>query len=437
MMSAMKSPNQSLVWIVCWILAMTTGFVPTVQSAESLITFDTAARQGLHRAWFAQIDVDRARNRVANWTLHQGHLFALTTAGTIHALDAETGETRWVARVGSPNRSTVGPAVNDSYLAVINGSRLHVLDIQDGHLIWSRAVGGAPAAAPALSKNYAYVALLTGRMEGYRLDDPLAKAWYYQSAGRIFQPPTATGQVVSWSTEWGYLYASLAETPGVLFRMETGDEIVAAPAEKGSYLYVASLNGYLYCIEGMIGSQRWRYSTGFPIISPPAIIGEKAFVASEAPALHALNTATGYSLWTTSGISQFVAQGSKHAYGMDQRGSLLILDNETGQIVGRIATGDNTRAIVNDQTDRIFLVSNRGLVQCLREMDATEPILYRKPASEENTPDEKAGAEETPAEEKPAEDKAEPTTTDEDDSSFEPNNAADEDNPFGDFNPFE
>jgi hypothetical protein len=45
--------------------------------------------------------------------------------------------------------------------------------------------------------------------------------------------------------------------------------------------------------------------------------------------------------------------------------------------------------LVNDQTDRIFLANDRGLVQCLREIGVNEPTLYRKP-TELATADEEA-----------------------------------------------
>jgi hypothetical protein len=41
-------------------------------------------------------------------------------------------------------------------------------------------------------------------------------------------------------------------------------------------------------------------------------------------------------------------------------------------------TAEGLHTLVNDQSDRIFLVNDRGLVQCLREIGAVEPTLYRK-----------------------------------------------------------
>jgi len=349
-------------------------------------------------------------------------------------MNAETGKTLWIAQVGDPNYPVVGPATNSKNVAVLNSTMLYMLDRQDGHVLWSRAVGSAAGAAPALSETFAYVGLINGRLEGYPLNAPQGDTWQYQSVGRIFHPPNATGQHVAWPTTSGYLYVGNADEARVFFRIETNEEIIAAPAEWGSLFYVASLNGYLYCYDGSTGGQLWRYSTGMPIISKPVVIDDKAFVASEMPALHAVDATTGDRLWTVDGAVQFVAQAGQHIYAADRHGNLLIIEKESGGIAGQINTGDGVYPILNDQSDRIFLVSDAGLIQCLHEIGADEPTFYRKTIVEEEAEkeEEQKADSNTPAEAAPAED----------DNPFGDEEPAVDDNPFGDAaveddNPFE
>ena len=241
--------------------------------------------------------------------------------------------------------------------------------------------------------------------------------------------------MVSWPSDQGLLYVGDAESPRVLFRVETNDEIVTAPAEREPYLYVASLDGYLYCFHELTGSEIWRYATGFAITSQPAIVGEKAFVASEGPSLHAVNALTGQPLWHVDGATQFVALGEQHTYTMNRHGTLIVLDNETGGIAGRLATGVGSSAIVNDQSDRIFIVNDRGLVQCLHEIGADEPIWYRKSATEEAAPadSEEAADSSITSDEAPGEAAEEEAPA----SPFEVEEPADEFDDFGDENPFQ
>jgi len=362
-------------------MLLLSSFAATCAGAGPLVSHDDAARNGLHRAWFAQLPVNPQRSRVSSWYLYFDRLYGVTDSGIIAALDAETGAELWVKQVGRHGYALFGPDANEKHLGVVSGSNLYLLDRNDGRLIWSRELGSAPSSGPALSANYAYVALLTGRIEGYRLDDPRTQPWYYQSKGRTYLRPTTTGSVVSWPTAAGYLYVSDANKPRVRFRMETSDDIVTSPAAQGETLYIASLDGYLYALHERTGDEKWRYSTGFAISSSPAIVGDQVFVASLEPALHAIDVKTGQGLWSAPGISHFAAKGADRVYASDRYGNLLSLDAKTGRPLGGIATIQGMSTLVNDQSNRIFLVNDRGLVQCLHEIGADKPTMYRQPIS--------------------------------------------------------
>lgn len=347
--------------------------------ADQLVGRDVAARHGLERAWFAQIPVDPARSRVSTWYLFFDRLYGVTDSGIVTALDAETGAQLWTKRVGLPGAEAFGPGANDKYLGIVSGAKLYLLDRHNGRIIWKRQLGNAPSSGPALSEKYAFVALMTGRIEAYNLDDPHTQPWYYQSKGRTFLRPTATGRVVSWPTSAGYLYVSRANDPGVLFRLETSDDIVTSPASQTPYIYIASLDGYLYSMHELTGDEQWRFSTGYAIASSPAIVGDTAYVASFEPTLHAIDAASGKERWSTPGVSHFAAKGKDRVYASDRYGNLLLLDAKTGARQARIPVAEGITTLVNDQTDRIFLVNDHGLVQCLREIGAEQPTMYRQP----------------------------------------------------------
>ena len=353
-------------------------------AADMLVNHSAAARIGLERAWFAQIPLDPARSRVGTWYLYHDRLYGVTDSGIVTALDSETGAQVWSKQVGKAGFPAFGPGANDKYLGLVSGVRLYLLDRHDGTVVWVRELGGAPSSGPALSSEFAFVALVTGRIEGYAIDDPKTQPWYYQSSGRTYLRPTVTGRVVSWPTSAGFLYVGRADDPGVLFRLETSDDIVTSPAAQSPYLYIASLDGYLYCVHEFTGRERWRFSTGYSISSSPAIVAERAFVASFQPALHAVDVATGKELWTAAGASHFAAMGKDRVYASDRYGNLLALDGKTGQQQGALPASEGTSTLVNDQSDRIFLVNDRGLVQCLHEIGADQPTIYRTPHEPED-----------------------------------------------------
>ncbi|MCI0334218.1 MAG: PQQ-binding-like beta-propeller repeat protein [Planctomycetes bacterium] len=354
-------------------------------AARRLVSDAEARHLGLQRAWTTQVRLDPARNRVERAVLEGDRLTVMTSAGVVQEFNALTGETMWIAPIGNPDHPSLGPSSSAKFVAVINGSTLYVLDKMDGKPIVVRPVGGAPGAAPAVGEHYVFVPLAMGRIEAYPLGEQKLTPWYYQSFGRAMVAPLATPESFVWSTDSGHLYVGRSADLGVRFRLETGSEIVASPAYGAPYVYAATSDGEVFSMHEMTGQRRWKYATGFPVTRAPAVVGDRVFVTSEEPMLHCIDATKGTAIWETPHIAQFAAASAKRVYGVDDLGALVVLDAATGALLGRMPTDSSTNALVNDQTDRVYLVSEDGVVQCLHELGAKEP-MYHRPKVEPQAP---------------------------------------------------
>ena len=132
-----------------------------------------------------------------------------------------------------------------------------------------------------------------------------------------------------------------------------------------------------------------------------APVGERVYVTSQEPALHCIDAKTGSAIWESPRISQFAAASKQRVYGVDDLGALVVLDGAKGTLLGRIVADHDIKSLVNDQTDSVYLVSDAGVIECLRETDAKEP-LYHNPKEEEPKKPE-AGAKQPPTAAAPAE----------------------------------
>jgi outer membrane protein assembly factor BamB len=348
-----------------------------------LVSQEEARQLGLERSWFAQVRLDRARNRVERAVLTRDRLTVLTSSGVVQEFNALTGETLWIATLGKPGHPSLGPAANDKFVALVNGSTLYVLDRADGRPVIVRPVGGAPGAAPALTDSYVFVPLVNGRIEGYPFGEQKLTPWYYQSFGRAMVPPLATAETFVWTTDSGHMYVGyVEEDPGVRFRLETGSEIIASPAYRKPYIFAATISGETFAINESTGARRWKYATGFTVSRAPAAIDDRVYVTTDEPALHCIDATNGAGLWEAPGVAQFAAASRNRVYGVDDYGALLVLDSKTGSLIGRFPSGGTTNALVNDQTDRLYLVSQEGTVQCLHEIGAKEPKYHVVPEPE-------------------------------------------------------
>lgn len=365
-----------------------------------LISEQHARQLGLQRAWTGQVRVNPARNHVERAVLEGDRLTVLTTAGVVQEFNALTGETLWVAPIGNPDHPSLGPAASDKHVAIVNGSTLFVLDRNDGKPVVVRPVGGAPGAAPALGANYVFVPIATGRIEGYPLGEQKLTPWYYQSYGRAMVKPLATPESFVWTTDSGHMYVGSSDELGVRFRLETGSEIVAPPAYGAPSVVAATSRGEVFAMHEMTGQRLWKYAAGFPVTRAPAVVGNRVFVTSEEPMLHCIDAKTGDGLWETPHVSQFAAANDERVYGVDDLGALVVLDAATGALLGRLPTATEMNALVNDQTDRVYLVSNDGVVQCFHEIGAEKPT-YHQPKPRKEGSQTQSGQSQSPPSETP------------------------------------
>src|SRR5690606_29766461 len=104
------------------------------QFGTGLVPRHVARTHGLERAWFARAEINPARSHLVRCILDGDELFVLSSAGVIQAMDAHTGETIWVTRIGNPKYPSLGPAANAHTVGVVNGSTLYLLDRATGGL---------------------------------------------------------------------------------------------------------------------------------------------------------------------------------------------------------------------------------------------------------------------------------------------------------------
>jgi hypothetical protein len=78
-------------------------------------------------------------------------------------------------------------------------------------------------------------------------------------------------------------------------------------------------------------------------------------------------------------VTQFAAASAERVYAFDHLNTLVVLDAASGATLNRMPSDGLSTALVNDQTDRLYLVSSDGRVQCLHEIGLTQPLVHTPP----------------------------------------------------------
>ena len=246
------------------------------------------------------------------------------------------------------------------------------------------------------------------RRENIRIRQDYIPPLACSSAGRVLAPPLVTTQnvdeeFVTWVTDRGYLYVGRIDRRSEdvfhsKFRLDTNGTFCNPPAYlppdpkvlgDSGVIYGGSSDGYVYAVLERGGELQWKFSAADPVIDSPVVIENRVYVTTELGGMFCLNAKTGKQIWWAPELLHFVAQGKQRVYAADKLGRLRILDAHNGTMLDSLPTGGMPIKVSNGQTDRIYLATDGGMVQCLRELEQVNPVAYnegRKPLPDNQQP---------------------------------------------------
>lgn len=358
-----------------------------------------------------------------NTSVHQVRLYTLTNDGGLTARDAETGDTLWTIRLGDPRFGYARLGINDRFVSVLNGTSLYQvatvpqevstatqekLNVSPGWVSKPIRMAGLPQFGLVNSQDYVFTLTTQSAMESFLLGQPTVQPGFEKfhgkpsSLGEIYP----RGSVMMWSTEKQFIYAAQAVgNPHATFRLRIDGRIEGGlAAASGSRFFGASTAGRIYGIDARgSGTVLWNDSLGEPFYGRPFVSQERVYVASGYGNLFAIEATSGRKVWPqpTSGVQTVFSQLGDQLVGRNRNGQLLLISTESGEITQRAADVFIEKIIVNEETDRFYLVGRGGMVQCLSPIEGDMPTFLRD-----------SGASGEPAEEAPAAaESATPTTT--------------------------
>jgi len=236
-----------------------------------------------------------------------------------------------------------------------------------------------PNAAPSADEEIVTIGTLGGTIYVYDADTH-EQLWYYQTDGPISIRSLLTDYKVICGSEDGlvYVFPAANEPRRTVFRFRTRAPISAPMSYWGRKIIVASQDAMVYAVGVRSGKVHWIHSAGNPVEEPVAVIDKRVYVTPRGAGLHVLDVDTGEVLWKYPHAKRFVAASDKRVYASDKLGQLIMLDRQTGRLLDVWDTHRFDFLAYNDQTDRVYLVSRRGLVVCVREAAREKPLVHER-----------------------------------------------------------
>lgn len=309
-------------------------------------------------------------------------LFLMTDSGDVTAVDANTGKTLWLSRVGSGSSPGIGLGVNADHIAVVRGSVVHCLETSTGKELWSKRCKYSVGSSPAVTEKHIMVPLTDGRLELFPIASQGLGSHALMALGEGTAQPLVTASSVSWPTSRGELNVMIRsrDVRSISYRLRSDDAIMSQATTDGKNLYVGSLDGFLYAINETRGSVRWAISLGVGISESPVPLGDFVYSISDDQKLYKVVAKTGELAegWGTplEKISRYVGASEKSLFLLDAVGNLVVIDRKSKSIMNRVAVGQIDLVLNNYQNDRLYLASKSGVLQCLREIKSERPYYH-------------------------------------------------------------
>jgi outer membrane protein assembly factor BamB len=361
-------------------------------------------------------------------------MYVLSDQFVLQAIDAETGATRWATQVGTRNWPTSGIGVSDDHVCLTNGMSLFCLDADTGAILWKQRMDRTAGGGPLVTANFVYVPKVNGSLEVFSLNDPKRPSRQLFAYGRAMQTPILTSRNnVVWVSDRKALFVAPVGDDVKRFQFRVSfDRPISSNVCVGdnNTLIVGTDDGAIHCFDESRGTLIWKQFIPNPLRETPVAIGDDVFLVSLGPSLSVLSLDTGIEKWTCDDVARIVSVSEDHVMALDSVGRLVILDRLSGRRVSVIGEGGITFSISNTLTDRAYIGTRSGILQCVRAMDLPAPQLHLALDLQPNIPADAPEDKPTtrPAAPKPS-DPADPFGGKPDDDPF--GTGAAEDDPFG------
>ncbi|MBX7167380.1 MAG: PQQ-binding-like beta-propeller repeat protein [Pirellulales bacterium] len=405
---------------VCLVLALAGR--PAVAAAQAVgrsavIAEPTAQRYGLHRAWVVHVDLDSAIDRIERVLVDRDAVFVQTVRGVVQCLDSETGVSRWSVRLANPNQPSSGVGANDKYAAVANGVTLYLIDRVTGQIAWSKKIHHTPAHSPAVSFERVFMPCLDGTMVSVSIDEPRSEDHAQRGSGIIFGRPIVTPHSIVWGTETGRVMSFSLVRFQNEYQVKTGGPVTAVSYGNDA-VYASSRDWYVYALRDGEGTELWRFAAGNPVSHVPVPVGDSVYILAEQGGMFRVAAADGSERWWSPGITQLLAANESRLYAGDEHDQLTVIDANSGSRLASVPAVGLTLRVTNVTTDRIYLGTESGILQCLHEIGRDKPLVHQKlpdrpvrrpsrigtssPAADEGAPADEPAAEAPAADDAPA-----------------------------------
>ncbi len=353
------------------------------------------------RVWEAKIvGVTKSERLAAAPVVSGGTLYAMDTAGTVHAFDSATGAKRWSVSFGGGGKKKQGRiafgggvSVDGAMVFATNGlGDIAALNAANGSTVWKKRPGGPLRGAPTVAGGSVYAMSQDNQIFAINAADGTTQwteAAAVQTAGvfGVAAPAVAqatvvsgfsSGDLVAYRYENGRtLWGDALSRTSVNTSVSTLSDIDADPVIDQGRVFAIGQGGRMVSLELVTGQRIWELNVAG--ISTPWVAGEWVFVVTDEAKLLCVARATGKVRWVSQ-LQRYRKNKAKNGpvswTGPVLAGERLILANSEGGLTyvspadGKVVSSVKVGApvflspVVANST--LYILDNSGRISAFR-----------------------------------------------------------------------
>ncbi|WP_153556484.1 outer membrane protein assembly factor BamB family protein [Roseimaritima sediminicola] len=229
----------------------------------------------------------------------QGVVYVADVEGTVHAIDAQTGQRRWTSE--TEGGFLAPPAISGDTLVIgdYNG-QVYALNVADGKQRWTFQTGGEINAGFAFFDGKVLIPSQDGNLYCLKTADG-SKVWVYETTDQIQCSPTIAGSRTFLGGCDGQLHSvDLKTGKAVADPLPLEGPTLSTPAVMGKHAFLTTHGGLVKAFDWQANTALWQYADpqrNQEYRSSPAASDAAIVVSSQFRSVTALDPKTGEELW--------------------------------------------------------------------------------------------------------------------------------------------
>ena len=287
------------------------------------------------------------------------------------------------------------------YVAQQKG-RFFALNARTGQIVWTKHFEHCSAASPTISDGIVYQAYMhelpcrkhetgaAGFVVAWNARN--GKEYWRVRAGSVESSPLLIGKTLYFGSWDRHLYSYRIRgkrKPLLKWTFTADDQIVAAPAQAGRVVVIATSSGSVYGVDAKTGRQRW-HSTSFSrfgrreyFYATPTVAYGRVYIGNADGTVYAFGASSGHLLWARQ-VGTYVYYGCRGLAEDRVRRDLGRDVHRPRRANGRRRVGGSTRR--HRSPDAPTVLRGAGLLLDVR------PLRRGRPAAREGRPARHLGA---------------------------------------------